>query len=211
MKRALLMVSIAGCGQVEALSDAPMAQSDAPTAQSDAPMSDAPCVPVVTQLLVNPAFDEAPRGKGWAEQPIYPDTPIIDFDEYSNAHSAPYMAWLGGWDGGGADYLYQQVTIPANTTQLRLYGYWIVASTEPGSSVVDTGLVSLTTTTDATIQDVRRFSNLDAVSSWQLFDYTFPQDLSGQTVRLRFESHGNGFYWTSFSFDTLALTATHCP
>jgi hypothetical protein len=47
---------------------------------------------------------------------------------------------------------------------------------------------------------------MDVILSWQLFD-----DLSGQTVRLRIESNSDEAAQTSFHFDTLALTATHCP
>jgi hypothetical protein len=106
MKRALFMVSISACGQVEA-------------------QSDAPCV---TQLLVNPAFDEARPGTGWAES----ISPIIDDDK--DAHSPPNTAWLGG-DVGVADFLYQQITIPANTTLLQLSGYWDVYLEETSSSL----------------------------------------------------------------------------
>jgi hypothetical protein len=44
------------------------------------------------------------------------------------------------------------------------------------------------------------------------FNHTFSQDLSGQTVRVRFTSKNDSSYSTSFFFDTFALTAIHgCP
>jgi hypothetical protein len=196
---------------IDAMIDAPImvdAPIDAPMV--DAPI-DAPCVPVVTQLLVNPAFDQSPAGTGWTSHPIDSGYPIVTGQDGPPEVSAPYKAWLGGITSG-SDYIYQQVTIPPNTTKLELGGYWFVGSEETTStSVYDTALLMLTTTGNTTIQIVGGFNNLNEVAAWQPFLYTFPQDLSGQTVRLRIESDNDSSYETSFWFDSFALKATHCP
>src|SRR5262249_44148308 len=51
------------------------------------------CIPVTTQLLVNPRFDESPRGTGWIEQIIRAGYPLITDQDSAVApieDTAPY-------------------------------------------------------------------------------------------------------------------------
>src|SRR5665647_2417767 len=81
----------------------------------DAQLIDAPpdaCVPVVTQVLVNPVLDLAPVGTGWTQVVIDPAYPLITGDGTLAPHSAPYKAWLGGIEAPSStvtDILYQDV------------------------------------------------------------------------------------------------------
>lgn len=187
-----------------------------PDARPDAP-PDAPpdaCIPVVTQLLQNPAYDLTPQGTGWQEQIIQAGYPLITSQDGVAEHSAPYKAWLGGFTGNAVtDVLYQDVTIPPATTQLVLSGYYDVRSSETTTTTVyDTGSLGLTQTNGTPIVTILALSNLTTKTTWTLFTHTFAQNLSGQTVRLRMTSSNDSSLASSFFFDTFTLTATHgCP
>ena len=181
-------------------------------------MVDAPpdaCVPVDTQLLANPVFDLSPLGTGWQETRIDPGAPLVTGDDGVVEHSAPYKAWLGGFEAPTAsvtDVLWQDVVVPATTTQLVLTGYYEVRTGETTTtSAFDTASLALTQTNGTPIQVVRSVSNLTATTAWTAISHTFTQNLAGQTVRLRMTSTNDFLNATSFYFDTLALTATHCP
>lgn len=251
MKRALILVAIAGCASgsakpgdasvtdaktidggesfVDAAIDAPLIDAppidapmiDAPMIDApiliDAPMIDAPpdaCVPVVTELLVNPVFDLSPVGTGWQQTLIHPAAPLVTGDDGIAEHTAPYKAWLGGIEAETAsvtDVLWQDVTVPAGTTQLVLTGYYEVRTSETTAILYDTASFDLTMTNGTPIQNLRSLSNLTPTTAWTAITHTFTQNLAGQTVRLRMTSSNDFLNVTNFFFDTLSLRATHCP
>lgn len=195
----------------------PDAPPDAPPAvPPDAAMPDAYVCQVMTmQLLQNPALDLTPVGTGWVQQNIDNTYPIITDQDGIAEDSAPYKAWLGGLlaptlGGSVTDVLYQDVTIPAGTTMLRLTGKYEVRTGESGTTVYDTAQVGLTHTDGTPIETVLSLSNATPTTAWTAIDKTFTTNLSGQTVRLRFTSSNDYALATSFYFDTLALTATYC-
>ncbi len=218
-------------GQIEGNPDAPPhidAAIDAPPHIDaaidahvvDAHMVDAPpdaCVPITTELLANPAFDLTPVGTGWTEQNIDNAYPIITADDGIVEQSAPYKAWMGGLSGSDenttsvTDQLYQDVTVPANTTSLVLTGYREVRTTETGTSVYDTGNVDLLQTNGSPIEAILAENNAAPTTAWTPFSHTFTANVAGQTVRLRFTTTNDITNATSFYFDTLSLKATHCP
>jgi hypothetical protein len=188
----------------------------------DAAMPDAPvdaCVPVTTELLVNPVFDLSPVGTGWTEVPIDPLYPIITSDGTLAPQSAPYKAWMGGFTGEDegtssvTDVMYQDVLVPAGTTQLVLTGYYLVATEETTTTAVyDHASVDLTQTNGTPIENVMAPTNLTpTAAAWTAFSHTFTAGVAGQTVRLRFTSTNDVSNVTAFFFDTLSLKATHCP
>jgi hypothetical protein len=206
-------------GVVDARVDAKVTPPvDAPVdAPPDAPMVTPPdayqCQTMMRQLLVNPVFDLTPSGTGWVQQNIDNAYPIITDQDGITEHSAPYKAWLGGFEAPVAtvtDVLYQDVSVPAGTTQLRLTGYYAVGTQETGTSVYDTAQLGLTQTDGTPIETVLSLSNTTPASTWTPIDYTFTANLSGQTVRLRMTSTNDFSLVTNFFFDTLALTATYC-
>jgi hypothetical protein len=228
MRGALLaMLALGACARGGSVSDddgSPLGSDAAiPDASPDAPRPDAPpppppdaCVPMTTQLLVNPALDLTPMGTGWMQQPINSSYPLITAMDGTSGpaeHSPPYKAWLGGFNGSGVtDVLHQDVAIPAMTKQLVLTGFYQVRTDESGSTVYDTASVALIQTTGTLIETALAVSNATPRSTWTAFAHPFGQDMSGQTVRLRLTSRSDTSRPTSFFFDTLALTATHgCP
>src|SRR5262249_7148761 len=118
------------------------------------------CIPQITELLLNPVFDLTPMGMGWVQQNIDNAYPLITDDDGVTEQSAPYKAWMGGWAGTDksvstlSDQLYQDVVVPANTTQLVLTGYYDVATSETIGLVYDVANVSLVQTNGVPIEGV---------------------------------------------------------
>jgi hypothetical protein len=214
-----------GPGSQEIPADAPKVPVDAqpldaaphPDAPPITPPADAPPCQVMTrQLLLNPVFDLTPIGVSWTQQNIDNAYPIITADGLT-PQSAPYKAWMGGLAGvdkgvtSVTDQLYQDVTIPANTTMLRLTGYYVVGTTETTTtSVYDTAQIGLVQTNGTPIETALSLNNLTTASTWTALDKTFTTNLSGQTVRLRATSTNDITNHSNFFFDSLALTATYC-
>ncbi|MBL9018117.1 MAG: hypothetical protein JNL83_28280 [Myxococcales bacterium] len=211
-----------------AMADAAMADAAmADAAMIDAPMIDAPmvdaampdaCVPVVSEILTNPALDLTPMGTGWQQTVIDPAAPLITDEDGIAEHSAPYKAWLGGIVAPNlgqsvTDVLWQDVAVPAGTTQLTLAYYVAVATGESASdtNVYDTASVAVTQTNGTVIAAVASYSNRTPLATWTQVTFNVPQNLSGQTVRLRLTSSNDFSLATSFWFDSFNLTATHCP
>jgi hypothetical protein len=170
------------------------------------------------QLLVNPVFDVDASGTGWTQQNIDNAYPIITSNGQLPPQSAPYRAWLGGFAGTDkgvtsvTDQLYQDVMIPANTTMLKLTGYYVIGSTETtAATVYDRGEIALVQTNGTPIEVAASFTNLTTTgATWTALNKTFTGNLSGQTVRLRMTSTNDVTNHSNFFFDSLALTATYC-
>jgi len=197
--------------------DAPAPPPDAFVFRDAPPPPDA-CVPMTTELLLNPTFDLTPVGTSWQATPIDPSYPIVTNGGLT-AQSPAYYAWMGGITGEDegedtvTDMLYQDITVPAGTTSLTITGYNAVVTEETTTTTMyDTGTLDLIQTDDTPIENVLSLSNLTNTSStWQAFTHVFTTNVAGQTVRLRMTTTNDITNATSFYFDTLALKATHCP
>ncbi|MBA3540837.1 MAG: hypothetical protein H0T79_14590 [Deltaproteobacteria bacterium] len=223
-------------GPIEQPIDAPVTPPiDAPVvvpvdAPPDAFVFQDACVPQTTELLTNPVFDLAPLGTGWVQQPIQNAPggpfPVITADGLA-AHSPANKVWLGGIAGEDVvpaaatvtDGVYQDVAIPAGTTQLVLTGYYVVGSNETSTTTIyDRATLDLTQLNGTPIENAMTLSNLSETltpnGAWTLFSKTFTANvagLSGTTVRLRATSTHDDTFVTNFFFDTLSLKSTHCP
>lgn len=192
----------------------PDARPDALIVPPDAPA----VVPVChdQQLLSNPVLDLNPSGMGWIQQNIDDLAPIITGDDGVAEHSPPFKAWMGGLEAfdygvnSVTDTLYQDVTIPANTTQVRLTGVYEVRTMEVDPTAYDTAQLALTQTDGTPLQVVKDLSNLTPTTTWTAIDTLAPANLAGQTIRVRITTTNDVIDATSFYFDTLALTATIC-
>jgi hypothetical protein len=187
---------------------------DAPHPDAFVPPPPDACVPQVTQLLVNPAFDLSPAGTGWSEDE--PEGFELIGAYVNPEQSAPFNAFLGGETGDGdvTDFLTQNVAIPPLTTKLELTGFYAVITDESGTHVYDSSDVAIVQTNGTPIEDVLRTTNATPVGSWTQFDHTFTSlsSLSGKTVQVRLTSTNDDTNETDFLFDTFSLTATHgCP
>jgi hypothetical protein len=186
----------------------------------DAP---APCVEIMTELLVNPAFDATPRGTGWMEMPINASFPLITDQGNTGTsgiseQSAPYQAWLGGLPNGTAtttDVLWQDVVIPARTRLINFSGFYEVRSGDSTTVANDTASVAWVTTGNSPIATIKALDNTMRTTTFTTVNYglTNAAMYSGMTLRLRFTSSNNpgtSTTATSFFFDTLSVKATHC-
>jgi hypothetical protein len=177
------------------------------------------CAPHTTQLLLNPVFDLAPIGADWHQTPIEAASPPITGDGPYAAQTPPYKVWLGGFTGAdegaasATDVVYQDVAVPASTTELVLTGYYTAGTTEsPNNAVYDTANVDLLQTDGTPIEPVLALSNLTNTGpTWVQFSHTFTANVSGTTVRLRLTSTNDITNVSNFFFDTFALSARHCP
>lgn len=172
---------------------------------------DAPamCTPVVTQRLVNPAFDANPIGTGWIETLIDPIYPLITPDDGVPEHTAPNKVWMGGLLSGD-DEVRQDIAIPAGTTRLLLRGQYDVRTDEFFPGVYDTSSVVLTTPTNVVLETVLAVDDDDGTAAWTPFQRIFTQTYAGQTVRVRIRSHNDESDVSSFFYDTFFLEATVC-
>jgi hypothetical protein len=215
-KICLGLLMTAACGTQVA--DAPDAGLRVSPGKGDQPSEDAGapgCATQATQLLANPSFDQFPDGTGWTQALIASDSPLITDADGVVEHTPPFKAWLGGIEAPiGAtvkDWLVQDVTIPANTTQLVLTGVYDVRTSEAATTTeYDTAKLVITELDGTTIAVVLALSNATPKSAWTTFLHTFTQDLSGKKVRLRITSTNDELDPTSFYVDSLALTAMHC-
>lgn len=177
---------------------------------------DAACEPQALQLLTNPAFDAAPIGTGWTETLIDPGFPLITDEDGIAEHTAPYKAWMAGFEGG-ADALVQAFTLPASATALVLsLQHETRTGEDPGAiTAYDNAFVELTDGAGTTLATALALSNLTATTAWTSLVYTVDPALvaahAGETLQLRFRTTSDDSLATSFYFDSVALTATACP
>jgi hypothetical protein len=212
MSYRLALLLVVGCAEAgSSRLDGP----DASVKQDAAITIDAPCTPVTTQLLSNEKFDGTPAGNGWTSTPVDPTYPVVTDQDGIVEQSPPYKAWLGGFAQANAtDQIYQDVMVPPGTTMLVLTGYYDVRTADTAAVARDTSTLVLTRPDGTMIDSVLSLSNLQPKTAWTAIDHTFPvAGLSGQMVRLQASSANDATANTptSFYFDTLALTATHCP
>jgi hypothetical protein len=240
MKRVLVVASLAGCasgqsnqgvidadvgqpgvdakvyldsGIIEPQPDAPKPPADASIDAPKPPPDAYVCTVKTMQLLVNPALDTT---GGWVQQNIDNAYPIITNTGVLAPHSAPNKAWMGGITGddigaaSATDVMYQDVAVPAGTTQLVVTLQYDVRTSETGTTVYDRADVSLLKTDGTPLESVIQLTNATPKTAWTALSKTFTGNYSGQTVRLRFTSTNDIISATSFYFDTFALTATYC-
>ncbi len=170
-----------------------------------------PCTVMTKNLLVNGAFEMTTTG--WMETRIG-NAAIVRADGTVVAHTPTLRAWMGGVLGNigapAVDALWQDVMIPASTTQLVVTGMYDVRTAETGSTAFDTGSLTLVTTADAPIESVLAVSNLTPKTAWTSINHPVTAAVAGMTVRLKMTSRNDFTATSAFYFDTLALMATFC-
>ena len=168
------------------------------------------CTETSRSLLTNGNFDMAPMGMGWNQTPIDPQYPLIS-DASSLVQSAPNTAWLAGMAQANADDdMYQEVTVPATATALRLTGFYEVRTQELLPIPFDLADITLENSSGTVLESVLSLDNAAATTAWTAIDFAFPTVHAGQTVRLRLASSSDTSGVTNFFFDSLDLVATDC-
>lgn len=171
-----------------------------------------PCTVMTSNLLTNPAFEMMTTG--WMETRI-DNAAIVRADGPVAAHTPTLKAWMGGVLGNlgapAVDALWQDVMIPASTTQLVVTGMYDVRTTETSTGTAfDTGTLALVTTANAPIESVLALSNLTPKTAWTAINHPVTAAVAGMTIRLRLSSRNDFTAASGFYFDSLGLMATFC-
>jgi hypothetical protein len=167
---------------------------------------------MVQQLLLDPSFDE--QSGDWVEDSdSYPNIIVTE----AGAQSGTNVAKLGPAPVAATEEeygdLYQYVTIPENTSNLRLSGHYQLTpgATKPGADYVAAAFYKLS----GGVLPVTKFHSWQgssgAQAAWKSFDYTAPRDevlaMRGQEFTFDLVLHTVG---SEYRFDTLKLEATIC-
>lgn len=192
-------------------------------ARSDAaPMPDASpptCEDGITQLLVNPGFEEATQegAIGWSEVSLADEHLTFPEDQLPiSLQDGNRAAWLGR---AFADdqRLSQSLAVPAGTTSLALsYAFCFVTEEDP-DAVYDTVTVSLLDGDGAPIgPPLRELSNLDigggGACLWDDTSIEIEDPHAGEEIIVELRAITDNGTLTSFYFDAMSLEATGpCP
>jgi hypothetical protein len=170
------------------------------------------CLPVTSQLLMNPGFDSGTAN--WTISVaggfplIYVATGAGDNSPDVRAQSPQNLAWFGGYNNAD-DVAAQSASIPAAATAINFSFFYAVISQATGNTETDVMDVTVTAGTQTTT--VAHFSNLTAAGTLRNFSAALSTTLAGQTVRIQFRDQTNGNAITSFYIDTVALQVVTCP
>ena len=155
----------------------------------------------VGQLLLNPGFESGNDGS-WTVR-VSGDISCSGTD----VHTGTCKAWLGGSGPQPNDYMYQQVTIPADSISAQL-GLWLkITSSEGTTTPYDYLNIEIRDTSDALLASLDQYDNTDktAFTAYQLLQYNLIE-YAGQTVRIHFwASNDDATYLTSFFIDDTAV------
>ncbi|HWT00682.1 MAG TPA: hypothetical protein VN256_10585 [Pyrinomonadaceae bacterium] len=157
-----------------------------------------------SQLLLNPGFE---LGRvNWVSNNI---NKVIT-NSVSPTRTGAWVAWLGSFSGlAGTEFLYQDVTVPANAVSATLTFYLMPISEETTTTLQnDTLKVQIRNAAGAVLATPATFSNLNL----PLFGYEqHTVNLSaykGQTVRVYFLNTSNASLFTWFFIDDVTLAVT---
>ncbi|HEY5453461.1 MAG TPA: hypothetical protein VIQ54_32125, partial [Polyangia bacterium] len=162
------------------------------------------------QLLRNPNFDTSPiywtqvSGLGVGYSIIAsPPSGLL-------AHTAPFIAWEGGYEDA-ADDLYQTLTIPAGATSITYSFYYYVATQETAPVVYDAMDAYIYDSVTQQASVLVELSNVTATTAWTLFSVQLPLNLAGRPLDFGFAAITDYDFNTNFFVDTVSLTAAACP
>jgi hypothetical protein len=163
-------------------------------------------------LLLDPSFDE--QSGDWSEDSdSYPSLVVSQ----ARAQSGTSVAKLGPAPVAATEEeygdLYQHVTIPENTSNLTLSGYYqlIPGATEAGADYVAAALYEPSDAAKPATLFHRWSGSSGAQTTWKSFDYAAPRDevleVRGRRFTFDLVLHTTG---SEYRFDTLRLEATIC-
>jgi bacillolysin len=180
----------------------PTSTPTAPGKKQPVPSEKAPAG--CTNLIANGTFE---GDGGW--------TSIVgkgedDLIEPERPHTGSRSAWLGGTDKEPIMYIYQDVKIPANATQVQLAYYRLIHPelSETADWSVDnaTFTVLAATTKGDVIGTIEELTSADGDDTWAQAQFDL-SELAGKTVRLAFHSENPTGNISSFFVDDVTLLA----
>ncbi len=171
-----------------------------PAPAPPAPSTQAGC----TNVLVNGTFENADAG--WTEVTTS-HSAIIDTEL---PHTGARSAWLGGTDQEPVQYIYQDVRIPANATNISLAYYRLIHSETKGIM----GLLANEAKFSAQIANpngdivgaIEEINSSTGDDEWHQVQFDLSQ-LAGKSIRLVFSSENPRNNVSSFFVDDVELIA----
>lgn len=155
---------------------------------------------VSSELISNAGFESA--SANWTAS-----LDVISNDTSQAARTGSYKAWLNGYGAAHTDTLYQQITIPANSTTVSL-SFWLrVASSETTTTqAYDTLKLQIRNSSNTVLSTLATYSNLNKGSSYvkKTFDLSA---YKGQTIRIYFLGVEGSTIATSFLIDDVSVIA----
>lgn len=201
VRRAFSQVGITSAGAQPSgpVAETPDVPSGGPSAPPPAQALPAGC----TDIIVDGGFE---GDDAWT-QVVRGDTALIDTQL---PRSGKRSAWLGGTDQEPLQYLYQDVRLPANATQIALRYARFIHFEVDGLLGVLAGEATFSTVIANTQGDV--LDTLEAIPSsegddtWREVSFDLSR-LAGKTIRLAFASENPRGNVSSFFVDDVALVA----
>ncbi|HEX8722098.1 MAG TPA: S8 family peptidase [Pyrinomonadaceae bacterium] len=161
----------------------------------------APTPAPASQLLLNPGFESG--NVNWVA-----DSGVITNATGNIPASGFWYAWLNGYGSANTDFVYQQVTIPANATSATLSFYLKVDTSETSSTTAyDTLTLTVRDSNNAVLKTLATYSNLNRSTGYvsKSFDLLAYR---GRTIRVYFLGREDSTLQTSFAIDDAALKVT---
>ncbi|MHB1056408.1 MAG: CehA/McbA family metallohydrolase [Rhodanobacter sp.] len=128
---------------------------------------------------------------------------VITSDSGEPAHAGSWKAWLDGYGQSHADYVRQQISIPAGVSSATLDFFMHIDTAESGSQAYDTLQVQVITATGKYIT-LATFSNKNAASGYQQHTISL-NAYKGQTLQVNFYGVEDSTKQTSFVIDDVSV------
>jgi hypothetical protein len=154
-----------------------------------------PPAPAVSQLLLNPGFELG--AVNWVQTPN-----VITMN---NARTGSWKAWLNGYGTTSTDYVYQQISIPADATAVT-FSFWVNISTSEITTTIpfDQLQVQVLDGSGALLQTLATYSNLNATGTYVQHSFNLLA-YKGQTIRVQLYGTEDSSVATSFFIDDTAV------
>jgi phosphodiesterase/alkaline phosphatase D-like protein len=162
-------------------------------------------LPPATNRLLNPSFESGPVY--WVQDSSTGYNIITNLTA-ARARTGSWYAWFGS-SNNISEYIYQDVTIPANATVANVEFWYQVATDETSTSTCyDKLVVEVRRPSDnALLRTLTMLCNYHKTNIWTRSGPFSVLDFRGQTIRLRFYCTTDGSLPTSFFVDDVALIA----
>lgn len=155
---------------------------------------------IASELISNASFESVTAN--WTAS-----SGVISNDATQAARTGSYKAWLNGYGAAHTDTLYQQITVPANSTTVSL-SFWlkVVSSETTTTQAYDTLKLQIRNSSNTVLGTLATYSNLNKGSSYvkKTFDLSA---YKGQTIRIYFLGVEGSTVATSFLIDDVSVIA----
>jgi hypothetical protein len=130
---------------------------------------------------------------------------VITNDPREPGRSGTFKAWLGGYGEQHTDYVCRQITIPGSATSASMSFFLHVGTEERTTTgALDALKVEIRKPSNALLQTLATFSNLQAKRGFQLHTYDLTA-FKGQTVKFCLRAREDAGSVTSFVIDDFSF------